>query len=139
MDELLTIGQVAEQTGLATSALRYYDERGLVEPARRVSGQRRYHRDVLRRLRIIGLCQRAGFTLAEIEQLLDGTGDWRPLAEDKLAELDRRVRELRDARRLVRAALDCDCADLEGCENTAHDVPQQICGTRPASKTKETA
>lgn len=130
----MTIGEVADQAGLATSALRYYDERGLVEPATRVSGQRRYRREVLRRLRIIQLCQRAGFTLAEIERLLDGTGDWRPLAEGKLAELDRRVRELRDARRLVRAALDCDCADLEGCEDTAHDAPQRICGTRPAHR-----
>lgn len=139
MGELLTIGQVADQAGLATSALRYYDQRGLVEPARRVSGQRRYRQDVLRRLRIIEMCQRAGFTLAEIEQLLDPGGDWRPLADGKLAELDRRIRELRDARRTVRAALDCDCANLEGCEKTAHDAPQQICGTRPATNDEETA
>lgn len=136
MGELLTIGQVADRAGLATSALRYYDERGLVEPATRISGQRRYEPEVLRRLRIVMLCQQAGFTLSEIEELLDGAGDWRPLAEAKLCELDRRIRELRDARRLVQAALECDCAHLEGCDNTAHDAPQTICGTQ--SEMKET-
>lgn len=130
MAELLTIGQVADETGLATSALRYYDERGLVEPTTRISGQRRYDPQVLRRLRIVELCQRAGFTLAEIERLLDGRGDWRPLAEDKLTELDRRIQELEDAKRLVLAALECDCAHLEGCDQTAHDAPDRICGTR---------
>lgn len=139
MTELLTIGQVADQAGVATSALRYYDERGLVEPATRISGQRRYDPRVLRRLRILDLCQRAGFTLAEIEELLDGAGDWRPLAEGKLAELDERIRELQDAKRLVQAALDCDCAHLEGCDRTAHDAPQRICGTRPETEMEETA
>lgn len=128
MAELLTIGQVADEAGLATSALRYYDESGLVEPTTRISGQRRYDPQVLRRLRIVELCQRAGFTLAEIEQLLDGRGDWRPLAEDKLTELDRRIQELQGARRLVLAALECDCAHLEGCDQTAHDAPDRICG-----------
>lgn len=137
MPELLTIGQVADEAGLATSALRYYDELGLVEPAIRISGQRRYEPQVLRRLRIVELCQRAGFTLGEIEQLLDGHGDWRPLAEDKLVELDRRIRELRGARRLVQAALECDCADLEGCDETAHDA-DRICGTRPGTDDEET-
>lgn len=126
MAELLTIGQLAERAGLATSALRYYDERGLVEPTTRISGQRRYDPQVLRRLRIVELCRRAGFTLAETERLLDGAGDWREVAQDKLSELDRRLRELREARQLVRAALDCGCSDLEGCERTAHDLPQSL-------------
>lgn len=138
MAELLSIGEVADRAGLATSALRYYDELGLVEPATRISGQRRYAPAALRRLRIIQLCQHAGFTLAEIDQLLDGTGDWQPLARDKLDELDRRIRELRDARRLVRAALECDCAHLEGCTDTAHDAPQTICGIEPAIDIEET-
>lgn len=127
MSELLRIGEVADRSGVATSTLRYYDELGLAEPVTRVSGRRRYEPAVLRRLRMIALCKRAGFTLAEIGQLLDGGGDWRPLASDKLEELDRRIRELKDARRLVEAALACDCEDLEGCGRTGHGDVSLLC------------
>lgn len=139
MSERLTIGDLAGQAGVTTSTLRYYDELGLVQPAARVSGQRRYEGRMLRRLRIIDLCQRAGFTLVEIRRLLDGDADWRPLATAKLTELDQRIRELRDAKRIVQAALDCDCDHLEGCERTAHDAPETICGTRPTTTTEERA
>lgn len=137
MSKRMTIGEVADRAGVAASTLRYYDELGLVEPAGRVSGRRRYDQAVLRRLRIVDVCQRAGFTLEEIGRLLDGGGDWRDLAADKLAELDERLAQLRDARRLVQAALECDCDDLEGCASTGHDAPDQICGTTPATTTPD--
>lgn len=126
MAELLTIGQVAHEVGVATSALRYYEERGLVAPTTRVSGQRRYDRQVLARLRIVELCPRAGFTLAEIEQLLHGAGDWRPFARDRLTELDERIRQLQDARRLVQTALECDCDHLEGCDDITRRTPAPV-------------
>lgn len=74
MTKLLAIGEVARVADMTPSTLRYYDEIGLVQPTSRVSGQRRYHPDVLRRLHIIAVCQRAGFSLEEIARLLgDGT------------------------------------------------------------------
>lgn len=132
MAELLSIGQVGDEAGLPTSTLRYYDEIGLVEPATRIAGRRHYEPATLRRLRIVRLCQRAGFTLRETGQLLDG--DWRLLAERKREELDRRIRELRDAKRLVQAALDCDCDDLQGCRRTGHVAPLQLCDAPLATK-----
>ncbi|MGH3441276.1 MAG: MerR family transcriptional regulator [Nitriliruptorales bacterium] len=134
MADLLTIGEVGDEVGVRTSTLRYYDELGLVEPTTRVSGERRYDPRAVRRLRVVGLCRQAGFTLAEIKRLLDGEGDWRPLAEAKLAELERRITELRHAKRLVQAALECDCDHLEGCARTAHGAPQEICGTGATTK-----
>ncbi len=70
MPNYLTIGEVAERAGLRTSALRYYEEAGLLEPTTRVSGQRRYDESALERLTVIQFCQQLGFTLAEIRLLL---------------------------------------------------------------------
>lgn len=127
-EALLPIGEASAATGVPASTLRYYDDRGLVPATARVAGQRRYDDGALRRLRIVAVCQRAGFSLDEIDQLLDGRGDWRALATAKLADIDRRMDELRDARRLVEGALGCDCAHLEACDDTAHDTPPSLCG-----------
>ena len=70
MSELLTIGEVAAQAGLRTSALRYYEQTGLLRPATRVSGQRRYDAAALDRLAVIQFCRRLGFSLSEIRVLL---------------------------------------------------------------------
>lgn len=136
MTDLLPIGAAARRVGASESALRYYDDLGLVPATTRIAGQRRYDERAVRRLRIVALCQRAGFTLAETRQLLDADGDWRDLATRKLAELEQRIAGLHEAKRLVTAALDCDCAHLEGCEATDHRAPEAICGARP--RTKET-
>lgn len=122
MAELLTIGEVAEAAGVATSALRYYDEIGLLPPATRIGGQRRYTGRAVGRLRIVERCQRAGFTLEEIGRLLDGTGGWQRLARRKREELERRVAELEEAIDLVDAALACGCEHLEGCERAEHEL-----------------
>ncbi len=113
---LRSIGEVATQTGVAASALRYYEDVGLLAPASREGGRRWYGPDALRRLGAIRLCQRAGFSLDEVRALLDGGRDWQRLARSRLDELDTRIAELEHARDLVRAALACDCETLEGCE-----------------------
>lgn len=120
MPELMTIGQVADAVDMATSTLRYYDDIGLVEPTTRISGQRRYTDRAVRRLRVIDSCQRAGFTLDEIAQLLDSTGDWTSLARRKLDELHARIQQLQQAVQLVDDALACGCDNLEGCERERH-------------------
>lgn len=122
MTELMTIGQLADATNTAATTLRYYDDIGLVRPAGRVGGQRRYHRRAARRLRVIADCQQAGFTLEEIARLLDGAGDWHELARQKRAELERRIADLQEAVHLVDEALTCGCEHLEGCERTEHVV-----------------
>ncbi len=116
MTDLMTIGEVAEAAGTATTTLRYYDDIGLVTPAARVGGQRRYSGQAVRRLKVVHSCQQAGFTLEEIRQLLDGAGQWQELARQKREELHQRISELHDAVGLVDAALACGCEHLEGCE-----------------------
>lgn len=120
MAELMTIGEVADAVGMATSTLRYYDDIGLVAPTTRISGQRRYTDRAVRRLRIIDSCQQAGFTLEEIGELLDGAGDWQNLARRKRDELRQRIQQLQQAVQLVDATLACGCEHLEGCERDQH-------------------
>ena len=120
MADTLTIGEVARRAGVATSALRYYERRGLIAPAGRGSTGRYYHLDVLARLRLIAYFQRAGCTLGEIAELLASGPDWTSLARAKRGELEERLRVLEEARALIDDALACGCADLEGC-SAAHD------------------
>src|ERR1700685_1438457 len=94
----LTIGKVADATGVAATTLRYYEQIGLVPVPVRVGGQRRYEESVLARLEVIGLCKAAGFTLDQIQVLFADDAPGRPasraLAEAKLAEIDARMESL---------------------------------------------
>lgn len=116
MGELLSIGEAAEVVGVATSALRHYDEIGLAVPATRVSGQRRYTEENLTRLRVINQCRRAGFSLDEIASLLEEGAGWQSLARRKREELQGRIEQLTRATRLIDAALACGCEHIEGCD-----------------------
>jgi MerR family transcriptional regulator, redox-sensitive transcriptional activator SoxR len=117
--DLLSISEVGEATGLQSSALRYYEKSGLIRPAARAGGRRHYHPSVLQRLAAIALLQEAGFTIAEVGQLL-GTGTsqqrWRSMAEQKLKEIDAHVARVAAARELLISALRCDCSGLDTCE-----------------------
>jgi MerR family transcriptional regulator, redox-sensitive transcriptional activator SoxR len=130
--ELLSIGQAAFRTGVPASTLRYYDRMGLVPATGRAGGKRRYDRQALQRVRAVGLCQRAGFTLEEIARLLDGRPPWQGLARQKLVELEGRIDDLRRAIGLLGAALDCGCRRLEACGRAAHlaevaaDAPRRV-------------
>ena len=118
-DELLSITEVSEMTGLQSSALRYYETVGLIRSDARVGGRRHYDRSVLHRLAVIAVLQEAGFTIAEVGKLVDrgGRGQrWRAMAESKLKEIDAHLARVETARELLTAALDCDCSGLESCE-----------------------
>lgn len=119
---MLSITEVAQRTGLQSSALRYYERAGLIEPRARVGGRRHYDASVLHTLAVIRLLREVGFTISEIGQLLDG-GDgkphWRRLAEGKLREIDAHIARTESARELLAAALLCDCANLERCDMVA--------------------
>src|SRR5215469_5280281 len=120
---LLTISQVAGQIGLQPSAIRYYERIGLLPPAQRMNGQRRYDPTVLYRLAIIQRARQLGFTLPEIRQLFFGFRDsaraserWRTLSRRKLAELD----DLMDGIKAVQGVLKklmtkCRCDTLDQC------------------------
>ena len=114
-----SISEVAQATGLQSSALRYYERQGLIRSASRVNGRRHYDPSVLRRLAAIALLQEAGFTIAEVGQLLGpGTSEqtWREMAEQKLGEMDAHMARVAAARELLISALRCDCSGLETCE-----------------------
>lgn len=122
MDEGLTIGEVARRAGIRTSALRYYESVGLMPPARRVNGQRRYNADSLKRLRVLLLAQRSGFSIAEMQTLVHGfepgstpAERWRPMIERKLLELDAAIARAEEMKRFMQNGLRCDCLRLEDC------------------------
>jgi MerR family redox-sensitive transcriptional activator SoxR len=118
----LSIGDVAARTGLATSALRYYESAGLIPRAGRRSGRRVYDESILERLAIIDLAKRAGFTMAEIKRLVAGfarrtpPGErWRVLAEKKLVELEERIAEAERMKSVLRVVMRCECPTFDDC------------------------
>lgn len=119
----LTIGEVAKRTGLRASALRYYEEVGVLPPATRVGGQRRYDEAVLARLAVIRLAQEVGFSVAEIRALVDGFDTagiaperWQEMARYKLADVDALLRRAERMKRLLEASLECGCLTLDTCQ-----------------------
>lgn len=121
--DLLTIGDLARRTGLSVSAIRFYEERGLVQSLRTSGNQRRFLRGDIRRLSFILIAQRLGLSLSEIEQALAGLPQGRnPTARD-WARISREIRQTIDAKitqlEKVRADLDgcigCGCLSLKKC------------------------
>lgn len=120
---LLTIGAVAKRSGVAASALRFYEERGLIASTRIGSGHRRYGRDVLRRVAFIVFAQRVGLSLAEIHAELDklpgratpGTRDWQRISKTWKARIEARIAELRQLGATLTTCIGCGCLSLERC------------------------
>jgi DNA-binding transcriptional MerR regulator len=111
---LLTIGELARRTGVTTSALRYYEEVGLLPAPARISGQRRYPESAATAVAAIRLHSDAGFTLAEQRALMvpgDAATDWSELAQRKLAELDEQIARAQAAREAIRHGLRCPRRD----------------------------
>jgi len=126
---MLTIGEVAERTGIAASALRYYEREGLIPRADRRGGKRVYGGDILDRLALIGACKGAGFTVAEMKALIRGVGRrtppgprWRKLAAEKLTELDARIAEVERMKRVLEAITRCDCPTLAECSRAIREA-----------------
>jgi MerR family transcriptional regulator, redox-sensitive transcriptional activator SoxR len=119
----LHISEVARQVGLRPSAIRYYEQIGLLPPAQRVSTQRRYDTTALYRLAIIQRARQLGFTLHEIRQLFFGFGNaaraserWQKLSQRKLAELDSLMDGIKAVRRLLKKMMrNCRCETLDQC------------------------
>jgi DNA-binding transcriptional MerR regulator len=113
---VLTIGELASRAGVATSALRYWEELGLLPPPGRVSGQRRYPESAVMQVGAILLLRDAGFSLAEQKALMQARGDeWRGLHRRKLAELDEVIAKARLAREAISHGLECPHEDKYEC------------------------
>jgi MerR family transcriptional regulator, redox-sensitive transcriptional activator SoxR len=121
--EPMTIRELARRTGVATSALRYYEQRGLIAAQRTPAGHRRYQRAVLRRVAFIVFAQRIGLTLEEIATELaslpadriPGGDDWARLSERWDARIEARIAELMRLRSGLSDCIGCGCLSLERC------------------------
>jgi MerR family transcriptional regulator, redox-sensitive transcriptional activator SoxR len=119
----LTIGEVARRAGLRTSAIRYYEDMGVLpRPERVYGGHRRYSARVFQQLAFIQLAQQAGFSMAEIQTLVTGFDEnaplgvrWRTLAEQKLAELEELIARAQGMKRILENGIRCRCLNLDEC------------------------
>jgi DNA-binding transcriptional MerR regulator len=137
---LLTIGELARRTGVTTSALRYYEELGLLPAAARVSGQRRYPESAARVVGTILLYSDAGFTLAEQKALMaageDPRAEWARLARRKLAELDEQIARAEAARDAIRHGLRCPHEDITQCPHFNLGITARLTG-QPLARSHE--
>ena len=124
MSEVLTIGEISRRSGVAASALRFYEEKGLITSEREGTGHRRYPRPVLRRIAFIVFAQRIGLTLEEIGHELaklpphraPTRRDWSRLSQTWTSRIDRRVAELQRLRAGLTECIGCGCLSLERCQ-----------------------
>jgi MerR family redox-sensitive transcriptional activator SoxR len=124
MNETLTIGEVARRSGVATSALRYYEERGLLSAERNSSGHRRYARAVIRRVAFIVFAQRVGLTLEEVGEELaklpddrvPTRADWAKLSRRWSERIDERIAELERLKSGLGECIGCGCLSLSRCK-----------------------
>lgn len=123
LGKLLTVGEVAERSGLAVSALHFYETKGLISSIRTRGNQRRYGRDVLRRLGIIKVAQRVGIPLSEIQAAFESlpqgrtptAADWQKLSALWKDDLDERIRQLSLLRDHLSGCIGCGCLSVESC------------------------
>jgi MerR family redox-sensitive transcriptional activator SoxR len=118
----MKIGELADRAGLNSSAIRYYENLGLLPPPHRVGGQRRYSSDALDRVLLIRFAGEMGFTLGETKVFLNGLRDdapvgprWKKLAHRKIREVEDSIRRSKQLKSLLEHLLDCRCASLQIC------------------------
>jgi MerR family redox-sensitive transcriptional activator SoxR len=121
-DTELTIGEVARRAGVPASTLRYWESEGLLAAPGRAGGKRRYDPQAVRRVELIVLIKRAGFTLAETRIILCGLSErtpppdvWRELAQRKLPEVKQTLAEAKAIKKILEEGLNCECISLDDC------------------------
>lgn len=128
----LTIGELANRTGVAASALRYWEDLGLLPAPARVSGRRRYPPSAVDHVAAIVLLRDTGFTLRELKRFISSPAQaadgWRELARRKLTELDQRIAEAQAARTAVAHALSCPHENILECPNFAGTAAARLTG-----------
>ncbi|MHA7818917.1 MAG: redox-sensitive transcriptional activator SoxR [Erythrobacter sp.] len=121
--DLVPIGEMARRTGLSVSAIRFYEDKGLVEPVRTGGNQRRFLRSDIRRLSFILIAQQLGLTLGEIDDVMRGlphgrtptARDWRKISGTIRARIDARIAELERTRDALDGCIGCGCLSLKKC------------------------
>jgi MerR family transcriptional regulator, redox-sensitive transcriptional activator SoxR len=139
----LTVGQVAERSGVSVSALHFYERQRLITSRRTAGNQRRYRRDVLRRVALIRVAQRVGIPLADVRAALDTLpggrtptrADWVRLSRHWQAELDERIRRLTQLREAFADCIGCGCLSIDRCAlaNPRDDLGREGPGPRQLS------
>jgi MerR family redox-sensitive transcriptional activator SoxR len=136
----LTVGEVARRSGVAVSALHFYESKGLIRSVRSMGGQRRFGRDVLRRVAVIKVAQRIGIPLAAIsaalaslpEERTPTKADWSRLSRLWRAELDERIAQLTRLRDQLDDCIGCGCLSIDACKlrNPLDQLSEQGSGPR---------
>ncbi len=145
--DLLTIGDLSQRTGLSVSAIRFYEEKGLVHPTRNAGGQRRFLRADIRRLSFVLVAQEFGFSIAEIaaqlQRLPEGRAptkaDWTRISAEFRVHLDRKIERLTALRDKLDSCIGCGCLSMKSCQlYNAGDAaaskgrgPRYLLGDRP--------
>jgi MerR family redox-sensitive transcriptional activator SoxR len=123
MSQMLTVGELAERSGVATSALRFYEDRGLITAERTAAGHRRYSRATIRRVAFILFAQRIGLSLDEIRAELaklpgdrvPKRADWARLSSSWTSRIDERIAELERLKLGLTECIGCGCLSLDRC------------------------
>jgi MerR family redox-sensitive transcriptional activator SoxR len=129
-----SIGEVARQTGVPASAIRYYENAGILPRPSRSSGRRYYENDDIRRIDVLKFAQQTGFTLDEIKTLFQGFNSknqlnarWQVLARKKVDELDALVQRIQGMRQALEQGLKCGCIRIEDCTPAEKSVLSPEC------------
>ncbi len=136
----LTIGEVAQRSGVAASALRFYERRGLIQSTRTAGNQRMYHHEVLRRVSIIRVAQNLGLTLKDIsdamnelpDQRTPTKRDWEKLSKKWQLHLDERMAQMQRMRDKLTRCIGCGCLSLRSC--TLHNREDHIAADGPGPR-----
>ena len=123
-DDYMSIGQAAGRCGVATSTLRFYESRGLIQSHRGSGNQRRYHRSQLRKISLIKIAQSLGISLSEIGEALEQLPsqrtptkkDWEKLSSIWRQRLDERIANLQNLRERLSGCIGCGCLSMQNCE-----------------------
>jgi MerR family redox-sensitive transcriptional activator SoxR len=139
-DHWLSIGEIANRSGVAASALRFYEDQGLIASRRTSGNQRQYQRNTLRRVAFVQAAQRVGLALAEIKSALDSLpddrtptrADWSKLSKSWRSRLDERISELERLRDDLDSCIGCGCLSLQRCNlyNKADRLAERGPGAR---------
>ena len=137
--DLIPIGEMARRTGLSVSAIRFYEDKGLIEPIRNAGNQRRFLRSDIRRLSFILIAQQLGLALSEIEEQLrklpqgrtPNAKDWQRISTSIREQLDRKISQLEQTRDHLDGCIGCGCLSLSHCQLYNPDDKWGETGTGP--------